>query len=70
MTTDTERLQWLMSKVTYIEHDNKAGVSAAKSKRGGYWPQSEDDYAEAAIDDLCGLGFIDYIDAMIKEESK
>ena len=71
MITDTQRLQWLAARVTYLEHKDKHGTPAIKLGigEGGYWPQAEDDMGMSQIEDLCGLDLIEFIDEMIRRES-
>ena len=70
MTTDKERLDWLCKRVKYLEHDNQDGRAAVSAGRGEgqYWPQTEDDFGGAQVDEYVGMGLIDYIDEMVKKE--
>lgn len=62
--TNEKRLEWLQKRVSYLEHDDKNGVSASEAKTGGWWPQTQDH------EEYYGLDLISYIDAQIVEEEK
>ena len=70
MITDKDRVEWLMKRVNYMEHSDKDGGSKQGKGEGGYWPQNEDDLSMGQVYLLCGLSFIEYIDALIAEERK
>ena len=65
--TDKQRLDWLCSRVSYLEHEDKLGTSCQKIKVGSYWPQEESDACPEG--DMVGLELIDYIDAQIAKEA-
>jgi len=65
---NTRRLDWLSRHVSYLEHDDKNGVSAQQAPRGGWWPQTVGDPESTRDDEFVGLSFIDYIDAQMKDE--
>ncbi len=67
--TDTQRLEWLLQNVTYLEH-LVDGIHPTKAPVGGWWPVRTD-YDLAAHDpDLEGLSLRAYIDAMITREAE
>jgi len=67
MSTDKDRLDWLVTRVTYLEHKDKNGVLCAKAPIGGYWPQGE--YEESNADpDMVDLSLVAYIDAQIRKD--
>jgi hypothetical protein len=64
--TDADRVAWLTKRVTYIEHDDRDGIPAQKSERGGWWPQQPDDREH--FPDYEGLTLVEYVDEQIKWE--
>lgn len=71
MITDTQRIEWLCKRVSYIEHSDRNGVLSVKQIMGGYWPQlSAENPCENVIEELADMPLIDYIDAMIALERK
>ena len=68
--TDSQRIDWLCKRVSYLEHASATGVPAVKATKGGYWPQSDEDSGGAQVEELCRLDLVEYIDAMIALEMK
>ena len=65
--TDADRMEWLVKHVTYLEHTGADGTPSMKLGKGegGYWPQSEEDLSMGQVEDLCGLGLREFIDALM-----
>ena len=65
--TDTQRLQWLVKRIEWLEHKGPNGEPCREVPRGAYWPQTvtrEEKYDP----EMVGLELIDYIDEMIRKE--
>ena len=63
--TNDDRMAWMVKHLTYLEHTDKNGITAHKSPRGGWWPQTEDDDPEVSLEEFIGIGLVEYIDAQI-----
>ena len=71
--TDKERMDWICSRISYIEHNGPKGERCRDMKVGGYWPQSmapELNPCATAIEELSDLDLEGYIDAMIELEKE
>lgn len=65
--TDSDRIDWLAKRLSYMEHADKNGVICHKQTQGkGYWPLEEGQ--EGVNPDDVGITLLDYIDAQITEE--
>ena len=60
--TDTQRLNWLIENVTYLEHKID-GELPHKVPLGAWWPQEPKDINTDP--DLVGLNLKEYIDAFL-----
>jgi len=71
MISDKDRIEWLVKRVKYLEHDDANGRPAVKAGKGEgqYWPQTEEDFGDAQDEECVGLELIDYIDEMVKKEA-
>lgn len=67
--TDSDRINWLAARVSYLEHADKNGVICVKQPQGkGYWPLEE---GQDGVDpDDVGITLLDYIDAQIALEKE
>lgn len=68
--TDTEILNWLLSRVEYLEHKDSLGRNARLQEQGGYWPQTSEDCEGAADQRFVGLNLRDYIKAVMGAENQ
>lgn len=66
--TDSDRIEWLVKRVSYLEHHGKNGEPCLQIDRGAYWPQTVTE-SEKYDPDMVGLDLIDYIDEMIRSEA-
>ena len=66
MINDTDRIEWLIKHCEYLEHD----LAEYRTKKGGWWPQREEDDSDVMAPKMIGLGLREYIDALIEKQKQ
>jgi hypothetical protein len=67
--TDASLLNWLLARVTYLEHKDAQGRTAQQQTLGGWWPQLAIDHDPDVGDpDMIDLDLREYVAAQIAKE--